>query len=107
MSYMRMGRKLLPDMKKRPMFITHQTGIFTDELIDDWLQGCYLFIFNRNGPHGAMTLSGYDRSLFCCALASFVYNTGYRARITENMPLLELTIKYLACNLFRRGNFVL
>ena len=103
MIHMRMRGKLLANMNKGPMFVAHQMSTFINELINNGLQRDYLFIFNRNSPHGALALNGYEYSLFARAFSAFVHDTWLGLWITTHICFIKLhnTLKQSGIRVFR------
>ncbi|MCJ8503221.1 hypothetical protein [Desulfatitalea alkaliphila] len=80
------------DFKIGPMAITHQMGTCIDMAVNDRLQCGSLFIFNGNGPHGAMALNSDQYSLFGGAFATFMGNPWHWLRNAANVLFIKLII---------------
>ena len=75
-------------MNIRPVFIAHQMCVLIDELINDRLQRDYLFIFNRDRPHGAVALNCNQHLLFACAFTAFMLLSVLWARVSADIHFI-------------------
>jgi hypothetical protein len=66
-------------------FIGHQVRIFTDPTLNHRSKAEDFFTFNRLGSNRAVTLNGYQYSLFRGTSAAFVFDTFLIAGLSANV----------------------